>query len=206
METEKREILKLALEKCNLYLDKRIISRSIYRKYVEFIIDTIFSNSKTAYISVIPDDRLLSVTFLVAGLLTYINNQLSVDEYIEMLKEASGDEAFKFTFDGLVYQFKDKKDDMVVLYHSQQNLKVSEPRERWNEILDYAGNAKDRVKHNDRVQARIKFFESLFGEPSKMKALAVDNISFIGLDKKERMICSAPKLLDQKTNDWEVGF
>lgn len=42
METEKREILKLALEKCNLYLDKRIISRSIYRKYVEFIIDTIF--------------------------------------------------------------------------------------------------------------------------------------------------------------------
>jgi hypothetical protein len=63
METEKREILKLALEKCNLYLDKRIISRSIYRKYVEFIIDTIFSNSKTAYISVIPDDRLLSVTF-----------------------------------------------------------------------------------------------------------------------------------------------
>ncbi len=96
------EVLQAALDKCELYLGNTRIEKASMKKFEQFILDNIFSKNKLAYISIVPNDKILSYIFFFVGVFSYIRNQLSVDDYIKELIDSAVDEDFKVTYENRI--------------------------------------------------------------------------------------------------------
>ena len=182
-----RDVLQAALDKCELYLGNKKIEKTNMKQFEQFILDNLFSKNKLAYVSIIPNDKCLSYIFLIAGIVAYINNSQSVDDYIqELIETAREDCHFKVTYGGRIYKLKPKfsQEDELCLVNHKNKLTTRVQRKCWNQILDYAGNAKNRVKHYQRLKSRVDFYRAIFGNASLNKPVVFDDISYIVVDRK----------------------
>lgn len=190
-----RDVLQAALDKCELYLGNKKIEKTNMKQFEQFILDNLFSKNKLAYVSIIPNDKCLSYIFLIAGIVAYINNSQSVDDYIqELIETAREDCHFKVTYGGRIYKLKPKfsQEDELCLVNHKNKLTTRVQRKCWNQILDYAGNAKNRVKHYQRLKSRVDFYRAIFGNASLNKPVVFDDISYIVVDRKR-----ANRILDK---------
>ena len=181
------QLLDTALEKCEIYLGNTKIDKTDLREVKRLIADNFFSEKKLIYSSIPASDIFLGYLFVIAGLLTYINNKQSVDDYIQILiDEAKEDCHFKVTYGGLIYEinpeFSNKNE--IWLVNAKNRLTTRVQRECWNQISDYAGNAENRVKHYQTLKDRVTFYDKIFGDDGKTRPIALDAISYIVVDKK----------------------
>lgn len=185
IDMDDREVLQAALDKCELYLGNTRIEKASMKKFEQFILDNIFSKNKLAYISIVPNDKILSYIFFFVGVFSYIRNQLSVDDYIKELIDSAVDEDFKVTYENRISIIKSPYlVNNKLLLVNKQGLYDYVPRSKWNLILDYSGKAKDRVKHSRILKDRVMFYETIFGSRSKTKAVVLDNVSYIVASRK----------------------
>ncbi len=187
-----REKVQAVLDKCELYLGNQRIEKENMEEYIQLILDNFFSENRLVYTSVVLNDQLLSCVFFIAGVLTYIRSQLSVDTYINQLIEAS-DGDFKVTYENRISVIEPPHlvNGMLPLVN-QKGLRDYVPSSRWNLILEYDGKAKDRVQHYQTLKRRVDFYEKVFGSQSRTKAVAFDDISYIVIDRKR-----ADRILDK---------
>ena len=210
MDMNDREILQSALDKCELYLGNKRIEKANMQQFEQFILDNLFSENKLAYISLIPNDKCLSYIFLIAGIVAYISNSQSVDEYVqELMKEAEEDCHFKVTYKGLIYKLKPKysKENVLCLVNHKNKLTIRVPHKNWNQILDYAGTAKNRVQHYQRLKNRVNFYREIFGNTSLDKPVVFNDISYIVVDRKranrilDKLYIEAPRIGRKKFSE-----
>ena len=104
-----REVLQTALDKGELYLGNTRIEKANMKKFEQLMLDNFFSDNRLVYISIIPDDKFLSYIFLIAGMVAYISNSQSIDDYIYELIEATKENShFRVTYGGRIYKINPK--------------------------------------------------------------------------------------------------
>jgi hypothetical protein len=190
-----REVLQTALDKCELYLGNTRIEKANMKKFEQLMLDNFFSDNRLVYISIIPDDKFLSYIFLIAGMVAYISNSQSIDDYIYELIEATKENSnFRVTYGGRIYKINPKfsKKNELCLVNYKNKLTTRVQRKHWNQVLDYAGNAKDRVKHYQTLKDRVNFYKKVFGNMSKTKSVVFGDISYIVVNRKR-----ANRILDK---------
>ena len=190
-----REVLQTALDKCELYLGNTRIEKANMKKFEQLMLDNFFSDNRLVYISIIPDDKFLSYIFLIAGMVAYISNSQSIDDYIYELIEATKENShFRVTYGGRIYKINPKfsKKNELCLVNYKNKLTTRVQRKHWNQVLDYAGNAKDRVKHYQTLKNRVNFYKKVFGNMSKTKSVVFGDISYIVVNRKR-----ANRILDK---------
>lgn len=181
------QLLDTALEKCEIYLGNTKIDKTDLREFKRLIADNFFSEKKLIYSSIPASDIFLGYLFVIAGLLTYINNKQSVDDYIHILIDTAKDDCnFKVTYGRLIYKINPEfsNENEICLVSDRNRLTNYVPRKRWNQISDYAGNAENRVKHYQTLKDRVAFYDKIFGDDGKTRPIALDAISYIVVDKK----------------------
>lgn len=181
------QLLDTALKKCEIYLGNTKIDKTDLREFKRLIADNFFSEKKLIYSSIPASDIFLGYLFVIAGLLTYVNNKQSVDDYIQILIDTAKEDChFKVTYGGLIYEINPERSNKneIWLVNAKNRLKTCVKREYWNQISDYAGNAENRVKHYQTLKDRVAFYDKIFGDDGKTRPIALDAISYIVVDKK----------------------
>ena len=128
-------------------------------------------------------------------MVAYISNSQSIDDYIYELIEATKENShFRVTYGGRIYKINPKfsKKNELCLVNYKNKLTTRVQRKHWNQVLDYAGNAKDRVKHYQTLKDRVNFYKKVFGNMSKTKSVVFGDISYIVVNRKR-----ANRILDK---------